>query len=417
MNIVFFNSFDKNTHQFLLPKIKSDFARIYSRICNISIDSSLNISHSRIRNIYLNILEIFRDLVNFSDRLLSKKTKNHSIHSLNYCNKLSRNSKKIEKTYSLGKKLIFETMQGGIVNPPVLVFKEGEKTPIGVFKAENGNESAANIRLKALESLKSKGFIHLPTIYKNVEGQHLTKIDNVFFYFMQFLSPDASPISFEQFLITTGDLHHYTKMIPYSNQLANAKLDEYKTRSHFFLDHWFSAYDSIFKDPLWNEIVDLSQYFLSSDFQKIYQNLPIQLIHGDNNQTNIIVSSQIPYFIDFDSLRFDVRLLDLASYFRYGGFDQYITLTKKNDLLPCVNATYGKNAGLLNVEEENHFHLVVAFSHIEFISWALKMLKKMYLEENKEKANELYQYILLYKKQLSKVMDILKKLEKPPSSK
>jgi hypothetical protein len=319
------------------------------------------------------------------------------------------NAEAIEKAYFLEENLVFEKTIEGLVNPPILVFKNGKTIPIGVIKAAGKNETDANVKLNALESLKSKGFVHIPTVYKNTQGEQLTKIEDLFFYYMQFIPADAAPITLKQFLDTTGGFHQHAKMISYPDELSIDKLNEYQSRSHFFHDPWFSTYNPAFSDPLWEKIIDLSHYFLSSDFQKIYHNLPIQLIHGDNNQTNVILSNQIAYLIDFDSLRYDVRLLDLTSYFRYGGFDDYLTLTKKKHLYSVINDTYGKNAGLLTKEEKSHFHLLMAFSHIEFISWILHMLKQYDLEGNKEKTEDFLNYILLYKEQTNKVMDILAK--------
>lgn len=226
---------------------------------------------------------------------------------------------------------------------------------------------------------------------------------------MQFLPADATPISLKQFLDTTGNFHQHGKLISYPDELAINKLSEYLARSHLFHDPWFSTYHPAFSDPLWEKMINLSHYFLTRGFLKIYHSLPFQLIHGDNNQTNVILCNQIAYLIDFDSLRCDARLLDLTSYFRYGGFDDYLILTRKNHLFSVIDDTYGKSAGILTKEEKSHFHLLMAFSHIEFISWALQMLKQYDLEGNTEKTEEFLNYILLYKEQANTVINILTK--------
>lgn len=387
-------------------------SRVGMRFHNIARESPLNFAVYRLKDIYLMVQTIEQPANQANENSENfKKKVTPSTSPVNYCQMLSRNSEKISKIYKLPTNLVFKDLQGGIVNPPVVVLSgENEKrATLGVFKAQIGNESTATVRLKALEKIKLNGFIHLPTIFKNHEDQHLTKIENVFFYFIQFLQPDSSSIVFEQFLRLTGDFHHLTKEIPPSNQLKSAKLDEYRSRSSNFLDPWFQTYDSMFQDTSWKVIVKLSQYCHSEGFRCIYQNLPTQLIHGDNNQTNILLSNQIPYFIDFDSLRIDVRLLDIASYFRFGGFDQYISLTKSGELLSYINATYGTNAGKLTKDEEIYFHWIVAFSHIEFLAWAMGVLKKAVLQENHNKAKEFYTYISGYKKQMREIVEILQK--------
>lgn len=354
-----------------------------------------------------NLKSIYRYLV--SRCLFSSSLHQQPIKKTNFFEIISMDSKKIQKTYSLGEELIFKKTQGGMINPPIFVFKKEKELPIGVFKFVQENKITANTRLQTLENLKLNGLIHLPTIFKNTKGKLLTKIQNVYFYFMEYLAPDKL-IGVENFLTATGVFHKYLKETSCSQQLNPTKLKEYALRANIFLDPWFSICHPIFKDTLWEEIVELSQFFLSNDFQGIYQNLSQQLIHGDNNQTNIILSNGIPYFIDFDSLRFDVRILDLTSYFRYGGFTDYINLSKKNELFSFVNKTYGKNADFLSEQEEMHFHLLMAFSHIEFMSLALTWLKKFAIEKNQEKINEVFKYILLYRKQIKEVIKIGKEL-------
>lgn len=401
MKIDFLNTNALFTLHFPLSKTNPCSGRIYSYFSNIDIRLRLNSILLKMKNTCGEIAQSYRTPI-FKDA-----KPNRLVDNKNLCELLSKNSERLESTYSLGKNILFKAMNGGIVNPPVIVFKKEKNKPLGVFKVHLGNENTANLRLNILSDLKSNGFVNLPEIYRNSEGRYLTKIEDVVVYFMQFLSSDPEAISFEQFLAATGDLHRHTIKASYSNQLGKAKLDEYQSRCHLFLDPWFSTCDPIFNDPLWQDIIKLSQYFNTESFRDIYRILPFQLIHGDNNQTNMIISDRIPYFIDFDSLRFDARILDLASYLRYGGFEQYINLEAKKELIAAINATYGKYAGILSEEERKHFHLIVAFSHIEFISWALKMLKIFSLENNTIKSKEFLQYVTQYKKQLFQILEIL----------
>lgn len=334
---------------------------------------------------------------------------NSYIAAPDYCALLTRNAEKISKVYRLAKNIIFKKMQGGIVNPPIVVLtgEKGKNTPIAVVKAEKGREDLAAIRLKILQNMKSNGFTYLPEVFRNINGKNLTKLEGQPFYFIQYIHADKTAISFDLLLTVTGDFHQHAKNNSHATQLKNAKLDEYISRSECFSDPWFQTEYSLFRDADWREIVKLSQYFNSAKFRRIYENLPTQLIHGDNNQTNILLSNKIPYFIDFDSFRLDVRLLDIVSYFRYGGFDRYLELSKSGELFTSIDATYGKSTEKLSTEEKASFHLLVAFSHIEFMSWALMKLKNAQIQQNKIKKGEFYQFLKLYKAQMSEVIKLI----------
>jgi hypothetical protein len=360
-----------------------------------------------VKKIFLKIIETKNSCQIWEELNRSLSLKNAHLFSKDYCQMLSRNSKILCKFYNLENNLTFEKIQGGIVNPPILVRSKGDNTGIGVLKVVKESYGVANTRLKLLEKLRLDGFTHLPIVYRTTKNEFLSKIEGVFFYFIQFLPAENFSLSFRQFLEVTGELHKNTKKIPRLPHLVNFKLNEYEPRAKYFLDSWFSSQGSTFNDSLWSQIVDLSQYFISKDFKDIYHSLPTQLIHGDNNQTNILLSKGIPYFIDFDSLRFDVRLLDLASYLRYGGFKQYVDLTRTGKFFPSLNSTYEKKFEVLTSAEKKHFHLIVAFSHIEFLAWSLKELKEAKKTHDQKKSLEFLNYIQIYKKQMEQIIKIL----------
>lgn len=319
---------------------------------------------------------------------------------------LRATSEQIGLIYSLGTEVLLKKAQKGLLNPPLFVFTGKNKIPTAVLKAIHEEEAIAIIRLSVLETLKNNGCINIPTVYKTAQGNYIAKIENDSFYLMEFLPTDPSPISFENFLIATGNFHRYAKPNVTLRKFSRGKLEEYKEKAHFFLDTWFQEYSSTFQDDSWRKIVSLSRYFLTDEYANVYQSLPKQLIHGDNNQTNIIVSDKVPMFIDFDSLCVDVRVMDLTSYFRYGGFEQYISLLKEGRLIDFVNETYGKEAGMLIPEEEKQLNKLTLFSHIKFLSWALSRLKKYYELNNNEKMEEFHSYIQLYKEQITRILEI-----------
>lgn len=391
------------------------FSTICSRFKKISNHSPLNMSVYRLQESYLKSAATLNEQkLRSSDSGLNIefKMKSFNLFPYNPCEIFSNACEQISKIYSITTKMYFKELQGGIVNPPILAFTMNEQIQnfLGVFKAVTVSEKVINAKLRAFESMKTKGFKHLPMIFKSKQSEFLIKIEDIFFYFIEFLNPEHTLISFEEFLMLTGSFHQESKKIPISKFLMNSKLDEYVSRSQVFFDSWFQTYDPIFKDPFWKEIVSLSQIFITDGFKCVYENLPHHLIHGDNNQTNIIFSKQIPYFIDLDSIRNDVRLLDLASYFRYGGFENYIELTKQGNIFKYINVTYGKNTNELTHAEEIFFHWIVAFSHVEFVSWALEKLKKAELYNNKNSANEFFSFIKIYIYQLRVITKILKNM-------
>lgn len=336
---------------------------------------------------------------------LLKKTQNDPNSSpVDSLSELSNHSDQLSAFYSLQGPLVFEKLPGGISNAPIAVFSkiEEKKIPLGLFKREKNDDQIAAIRLKILSDIRSHAFPYLPLIFKNHKGNFLTKIGHHFYYFLQFLPADHREPSFEEILDLTGKFHKATqKGIGRAGLLTPTKLDEYLTRSASFFDPWFKEKKpEIFEDPFWNALTKLSQYFNSAAFRSIYEQLPHQLIHGDNNQTNILTSNGTFYLIDFDTVRYDVRLLDLASYFRYGGFEQYLNLTSQKKLITSINTLYGKTSGNLTCLEEKSLHSIVIFSHIEFMAWALEILKQASIDGDQEKEKKFAGYLVEYIDQL-----------------
>lgn len=309
------------------------------------------------------------------------------------------NQEVIKEQYGLSEPLVFKTLTGGIVNPAIGIWLENG-TPVGVFKSELAEEEMASKRLELLDKMKRNGFPHLPAIYKNIEGRFLTKIGNTDYSLIEYLPHDPErSISFLEILELTGKFHQSSRAISPTFQ-ALTKLEEYNLRASIFAEY---------KSILNEKIISLSEYFSSREFQWIFDSLPKSLIHGDNNFSNIIFSGQNPYFIDLDSARYDARILDLATLIRYGHFEEYL---KDQDLFSTIDSTFGRFGGRLTEVEKRHFHEIVAFSHIEFMSWALTVLKEAESRNDHEQATKFQGYINLYVDQLSR-MSKKKQIEKP----
>jgi len=350
--------------------------------------------------------DLRKNVLNNLERLwISRK---NQIYLDNECSFFRENLETVRDFYFLKDSISLKKLPGGIVNPPIAIFTEN-MLPIGVFKRVLNSFRLAAAQLEVLDKMKSKGFNHLPSLIKNKNNQFLTKIGDNYFYFLQFIPRDENAIiGFDEFLKITIQFHSYAKGFQVYKILKISKLDEYRLRSKVFKDTWFAqTMPNIFKQPIWNKIIKFADYFSTEDFQAIYKKLPVQIIHGDNNQTNVIISSKIPYFIDLDSLRFDIRLLDFASFFRYGGFQKYLELSKNRNLFSYINNFYRNKKERLTTYEKQNFHLVVVFSHLEFLSWAMESLKQAKLEGNKQKEDQFLSYIYVYIDQFQKLMEFV----------
>jgi len=79
----------------------------------------------------------------------------------------------------------------------------------------------------------------------------------------------------------------------------------------------------------------------------------------------------------------------------------------QDKLIPVVEELYGKRAGELTHLEKSSLHLITAFSHIEFLAWALVQLKKAAFEEDHKKEQEFRTYIGEYVDQLRRMSPLL----------
>lgn len=358
------------------------------------------------KNIYSNFENILKK---YRENIIRIKQNIQAPLDFDMLLELITHSEKIKKFYSLSGTLFFQPLQGGTANPPIMVYNKTEEgiVPLGLLKLERGDIQVASQRLKLLSELKSSSFQNLPTIFQDISKRYLVDIGDHFYYFIEFLK-DANHINSINILEILGQFHQKVQSAPIPELLRISKLEEYKERHSYFSDPFLKANKSeIFDNPIWKKITDLSNFFNSEEFESIYKKLPSQIIHGDFNQTNFLISNNLPYIIDLDALRYDVRLLDLTSYFRYGGFDLYLQLAKEGNLINTINKLYGKTAGELNLIEENTVHLMVCFSNIEFISWVLKSLKYEILNGNKQRENEYINYINEYTEKTNQLLPFI----------
>lgn len=301
----------------------------------------------------------------------------------------------------------FRDVLQGMINPPRLVTLR-ENSPIGVLKEIKKNQyESMSVRLKLLQSIQNQGYFLFPKIFQSWRGESIAGFKGRNYYLMEYLPPDFFPVTMEEMLVATGKLHQVTEDVSIDKILDQSKLKEFYERSRCFQDLWFCRYNrQVFSGKNWEAIVTLADFFSSKSFLTIYEQLPKKLLHGDNNQTNVIKFQGQIYFIDLDSLRYDVRLLDLASYFRYGGFPKYLNLLKNKKLEATLYQYYTPYTQEFLPIEKEMIHSIVLFSHIEFISWAMKKLKQAVVQ-NSSLENCYLNLIIQYKDQIQELTQAL----------
>lgn len=303
--------------------------------------------------------------------------------------------------------LVFEELKGGVVNPPLLVSSE-EGAPKGVLKGVSQDKESAAFCLKILSEIRESGFSHLPQIFKNKEGAFLTDFRGRLSYFMEYLPPDHAPITTREMLEVTGEFHRVTCHLEELPFLKKTKWEEFVGRISCFDDPWFAINSpQIFSGYKWGKIRELGHYFASESFKKIYESLPKQLVHGDNNQTNVVKSGGNLFLVDFDALRVDTRLIDLASYFRYGGFEDYMRFVKDDELNKIVNNFYGVHAGVLSPLEESALPSIVLFSHVEVVSWLMERLKYAAINHDRPMVEQFMALITEYECKILKIEELV----------
>ncbi|MCB9093301.1 MAG: phosphotransferase [Halobacteriovoraceae bacterium] len=392
----------------------------------ITSPQSLSETFRNLLNVAIEIIELQEDkrsnIISAGKRLIKEKydlrnnmlknlhrlvIENSSLNSINpILKELSTYHEILSQYFSIPEKIFLDKVPGGFVNPPYLVHSLSRS--IGLIKSITTSFAKAEEQLKVIQALYSMGFSHLPQLFINALGNRLSLIGKRYYYLVEYLEKDSMEPSFEDILRLTGSFHQYTKTLTPSTLLKNTKLDEYLERYTQFLDLDLSTISSrIFPSGLWREILSLADFFASEKFNQLYSKLPKHLIHGDLNQSNILYSHNKLYLIDWDSIRYDVRLLDLASYFRYGGFDKYICLTKEGELFNDIHQHYGILSGTMTSFERENLHLIVAFSHIEFLVWALLQRREMENIGNDFMKEKLSFYISTYLEQMKIILEIL----------
>lgn len=306
----------------------------------------------------------------------------------------------IREQFQIEGSLAFESLSGGIVNAPVLAYHitKDSRIPFAVFKyVKNKDHTFALKQIQALVEMRSGGFEHLPHFLKNKNGEYLTSFGDATFYCIEYVPPDPDQklqqqnYSLEELLALTAQFHMFSKHNSLANELPKSKHGRYLTRVCYFSDMDLFKWDrSTFDTDIWKNVVRLGEYFASSDFEAIYDSLPLLLIHGDNAPTNLVFSKRKPYFIDLDAVRTDCRLMDFAVCLGWNYLTRYLELLENRQLVPLIQTHYGN----LEEIEKEYFHTIVTFRKFDFLAWALEKLKQYLREENQEKVTQFRRILL-----------------------
>lgn len=303
---------------------------------------------------------------------------------------LQANGDVIRKAYGIipTHNLHFKKLKGGICNAPVYVYQEskGLELPIGVFKVELESYEVANCRFMMLEKMTNNGFGNNPEIIKNKSGEYLTKIGKRLYSVIEFIPSDANhperSLGLTDMLSLADSFHAYSQ--PINGEYPGLRMIRYElhlSRQGIIDELGELGLDSaLLQGESWQRMVRIYRFFSTKKAQRIFDDLPKQLINGDHHHENLVYKNGIPYFIDLDSRRYDLRLYDLTSVIRHGRspriLSDFLSLIASGKFFDSVDAFYGQKAKPLTALEKEEFFLVLSFSYIEFFSWILNRVKK-----------------------------------------
>lgn len=259
------------------------------------------------------------------------------------------------------------------------------KIPFGVFKPEKKGD-IAELQRQALREMENRGFAYAPQIVRTQDDKKLTSIGNkIYSCFDIELNQNQSEnsICFEEMLKLISHFHNYSKNSSFSEVLQKEILTIYRERFSYFSDPQFESFFFRSADNL-EIILKSAKYFASNSFKEIYDTLPCTLIHGNHHTQNIIISKKQPYFIDFDTMRTDARILDLTLFVGLDYENSYLILLQENRLFSCIEEYYGN----LETIEKEYFHTMVLFSQIERLTWELHIIKEAILKQDQETAQQ-----------------------------
>ena len=202
----------------------------------------------------------------------------------------------------------------------------------------------------------------------------------------------------------TARFHQYSQDVTYQPALDQSRYALHMKRQSIIdeIDQFQIGAD-FFKSGKFKRVHQLYNFYATRTAAAMFERLPKQFIHGDNHQFNLVLRNGEAFYIDLDARRYDVRLYDFSSMIRHGSEQvnqDYLALTRKGQLFATIDQHYGE----LTSDEKNSFHLILAFSYIEFFSWALCRMKYNLANNEGEAAEHLLALIVDKSDQLLQLM-------------
>lgn len=310
----------------------------------------------------------------------------------------------LKDLFACNEDIYFEILQGGTVSP-VHIYRvvDTKKISLGVFK-EVKDITFTQKQMQILVEMRKLGFGQAARILESKNGESVITLGKHSYYGMEYLGGDQSDslISFEEMVQLTAEFHLYAKRCAIPNDFQRNKLEECRRCVTYLTDPELKKWEPmLFKIKEWDIIVNLGKYFASSSFEALYRLLPTQIIHGDIHRENLIVSQgRPPCFIDFDTVKKDVRLLDFAIFSGWHCIDTYMKLLQKGQLFSCIVTYYGE---LESIEKE-YFHTIVLYVWINLLAWALGMLKEYIANKDQDHIEEYRDFIMNATKDVQKLL-------------
>jgi Ser/Thr protein kinase RdoA (MazF antagonist) len=332
---------------------------------------------------------------------------------LDICDVLNQHEAELRKQYIITDgQLYFHKLKGGICNAPVYVYQKqnGIEKPTFVIKQESENYDFANARFSALDNMTARGFRFNPQIFCNCDGDYLTKLGDDYYSAIEYIPSDPAhqekDVGFVDMLKLTACFHQYSQGVAYHPALDQSRYALHMSRQNIIdeVDR-FQIGKDFFKSKKFQRVRVLYKFYETQAAVEMFDRLPKQFIHGDNHQYNLIFHNGEAFYIDLDARRYDVRLYDFSSCIQHGSArvkQDYLELVRKDELFSTIDLHYGN----LTPEEKESFHLILAFSYIEFFSWAMGRIKHDLTSGQRVEAENLLSLMIERTDELLQLMDL-----------